>query len=787
MKLRVGRIIRFRNLQQKLGFYSFLVSLLALTVVSALSYRVARSQIRSDREQLMRIEAGQIARQLEDELKNAERDVEILGEMEIVQASLRNPGANELQPFLDDLLKHQSKYDLIFTVDRGGRLMSLNSIAASARGKPYRLVLADVPDNWLESVMASDTVTGISWTQLPYVNELHKRTPTTSPESRYQLVLASPIAAHDAGEKLGVIVAVVNWSNIQRIVDGTEERFKRLQLTTGYAFLYANDGDTITAHKYRDVINTKATITHGLWDLHARIISDPSGTFRYKWREGWKIAALGTIHSDLGSAFNWYLGVGINESDIFAPIQELFAWFVVIPLGMAMSVLVVTTLLARKISVSLTEFSQLARDAAQGRFSQLARARTDDELGGLAQAFNEMLVSFRAQIPFTQIPNPYVVGNPIRKAEMFFGRQDDLDWIGDQLDHAGNKMILLFGPRRIGKTSLLHQIYGGRSGSHIVPFFVDTQQIIPEVDRDSDFYHVLTREMLAQLPAVMPGIRVPFIAADRFTPETFRKLLKFIRDFEPAKHPVLLFDELENLEFKLARGGLSTDLLLFLSSLLDGAIPVGFVATGSDQLERLSYTGWNILRAKTIPRRIGLLTPNDTRRLIVEPVRGYVLHDDGIPEQILRITAGHPYYTQVICQTMVDYLNHKRDFAIASEQLFEIVDQVLQNPPPPLNHVWAAFSSEEKFATAALAYVIKDGEHYAGIDTVHERIPAELRGQIPDAAGFINACDHLCREDWLERGSLTQYRFRVDLLRMWIAREHSIWQVADDPRRGIVS
>src|SRR4030095_6962556 len=131
--------------------------------------------------------------------------------------------------------------------------------------------------------------------------------------------------------------------------------------------------------------------------------------------------------------FNWYLGVGINESDIFAPIQELFAWFVVIPLGMAMSVLVVTTLLARKISVSLTEFSQLARDAAQGRFSQLARARTDDELGGLAQAFNEMLVSFRAQIPFTQIPNPYVVGNPIRRVDMFFGRQEDLKWIGHQL------------------------------------------------------------------------------------------------------------------------------------------------------------------------------------------------------------------------------------------------------------------------------------------------------------------------------------------------------------------
>jgi HAMP domain-containing protein len=135
-----------------------------------------------------------------------------------------------------------------------------------------------------------------------------------------------------------------------------------------------------------------------------------------------------------------------------------------------MTVLVLTSVLARNMSVSLAEFAQLARDAAQGRFSQLARARTDDELGELAQAFNEMLVSFRAQMPFTQIPNPYVVGNPVRRADMFFGRQEDLTWIGHQLDHAGNKMILLYGPRRIGKTSLLHQIHGGRSSSQIVPF-----------------------------------------------------------------------------------------------------------------------------------------------------------------------------------------------------------------------------------------------------------------------------------------------------------------------------
>jgi hypothetical protein len=773
--------------------YSFLVSLLALTAVSLLGYRIASSQIQSDREQLMEIEVGQIVQQIEEKLNDAEREVKLWGELEVTRAGISGSQSDAGRAFLDDSLKHYSKYDLIFTADRNGLITSINGPAKSAVGQPLRSILPDIPEGWVEDVMQSGAVRGALWpsdwksfpkAQVAYVNELYKRTDSSPVESRYQFVLGAPLGAHGSDEKQGVIVAVVNWSTFQHILDGAEDRFKRLGLTTGYAFLYASDGDTITAHKYRELYGQRASIDHKLPELHERIVHRPAGTFRYRWREGWKIAALGTVHSDLGPAFNWYLGAGINDSDIFAPLQDVRAWFVAIPFAIAISVLLLTSILARRMSVSLAEFAQLARDAAHGRFSQLVRARTDDELGDLAQAFNEMLVSFRAQMPFTQIPNLYVVGNPVRRAEMFFGRQEDLQWIGHQLGHSGNKMILLFGARRIGKTSLLHQIYAGRCSPLILPFFFDTQQIIPEIDRDADFYHVLTREMLAQLPSVIPGVRAPFIAAERFSPETFRNLLKFIRESEPEKHPVLLFDELENLELKFARGSLTADLLLFLSSLLDGPIPVGFVATGSDQLESLRFPGWKILRAKTIPRRIGLLTPADTLRLILEPVRGYVLYDEGIPEQILRATAGHPYYTQVVCQTMVDYLNHKRDFAVASEQLQEILDQVLDNPPPPLNHVWDGFTDDEKLALAALAYILKEPSQYVAIEEVQGKLPTEIRTQIPEQGAFVNACDHLCREDWLEKNSSIEYRFQVDLLRRWIAREHSIWQVTDDRKRS---
>src|SRR5262249_17218755 len=117
------RVFRFRNLQQKLAVYSFLLSLLALTAVSLLSYRIARSQIQSDREQLLEIETGQIVQQLEDELTSAARDVQLWGEMDAVQAGLRSRQAQQARAFLDDLVREEPKYDLIFTVDRDGLVM----------------------------------------------------------------------------------------------------------------------------------------------------------------------------------------------------------------------------------------------------------------------------------------------------------------------------------------------------------------------------------------------------------------------------------------------------------------------------------------------------------------------------------------------------------------------------------------------------------------------------------------------------------------------------------------
>jgi hypothetical protein len=741
----------------------------------------------------MEVQARQTSENLVDKLNHMAEDLILWRDIRYVRSSLMEGRSAQANAFFSNIARQQ-KYDLILTVDLKGRICAINSPGTGLIGEPYSVLLGDISSSSLQDTRDPGYLHTIEWQQLPAVNDLYGRKADSprydlkgdSPhnEELYQFGLASTVQDEKTAEVIGFIAAVDNWSHFQSILDRVETRFIDLGLSTGYAFLTRNDADTLIGHKYREEYGNR-TRDYQLNELHERFKTNPTGTINYHWREGDKTVALAAINpSMLQEQVNWRLGVGINDTDIFAPIGKLKLWFFLISLMISVLAGVLSLLFGRAVSVSLQEFTQLARDASRGSFVKMAKTRSHDELGNLAQAFNEMLVSFRAQMPFVSIPNPYVVGTPIRTSNMFYGRQEDLNWVGERLERAGNIMILLYGARRVGKTSLLHQIYGERVNAKVLPFFFDTQQFIPEIARDADFYHILTRDMLSQIPDKLPGSKAPFIAADRFTPPTFRSLLEFLQNAEPEKQTVLLFDEMENLEYKLARGDLTSDILLFLAGLMDSNLRVSFVATGSDQLEARRLPDWNILVPKTISRKIGLLAREDALRLIEEPAQGYFIYDEGIPDRILRMTAGHPYYTQVICQTQIDFLNQNHQFAVGNEQLDKVMQTVLNNPPPPLNHVWESLSTTEKIAAAIAAHEIDSESDFIEVEQMPDSLPVELKAFSGSRVNLISALENLVHEEWMERSEEGKYRFRIDLLRLWIRREHTIWHLADELQQG---
>jgi hypothetical protein len=210
---------------------------------------------------------------------------------------------------------------------------------------------------------------------------------------------------------------------------------------------------------------------------------------------------------------------------------------------------------------------------------------------------------------------------------------------------------------------------------------------------------------------------------------------------------------------------------------------VSLVATGSNPLDHLEYPSWKVLVPKAVSRRIGLLPEQDAMRLIREPVRGYVSYNEGVPERILRLTAGHPYYTQVVCQNLVDHLNRKKDYSVSIEDLETVKKAILANPPAPLHHLWSSLSTSQKVALSGLAHALTDDQLTATCDGAIASATEEFRQEIADPKAVRNLFASLAQEDWLEQVQ-DQFRFRIDLFRLWIRQEHSIWHVADELRRS---
>lgn len=381
-------------------------------------------------------------------------------------------------------------------------------------------------------------------------------------------------------------------------------------------------------------------------------------------------------------------------------------------------------------------------------------------------------------------PNPYIVGNPVQSPEMFFGRKEEFQFIKTRLQgqHHGC-VILLYGERRSGKTSILHQIVNGRLGSRFVPVFVDMQGMV--VQGDVELLQALAGRVAGSV-AAQEGV------AGGFNPASVAGFLDFTSLVDNAigqigeRQLVVLIDEYELLEHKASQGKISGEIFDYLTSLLERhPHRLSLIFTGSRSLG--VSQAWHSLLGKCVARKVSFLGPHDAEDLICTPLRGRVLFEPDAVGDLLRLTRGQPFFTQLLCQMVVEVLNEQRSSCVDRMVLNQVMERVLENPPPQLLYQWSRFSRSERLLLAALAALLNAPASYASSDRVHRTIqslPCEYREDL-DATRSRMLLEGLRLGDILDRDQ-TRYRFTMDLMRRWIQLEHNVWNVLNEIKQELV-
>ncbi len=380
-------------------------------------------------------------------------------------------------------------------------------------------------------------------------------------------------------------------------------------------------------------------------------------------------------------------------------------------------------------------------------------------------------------------PNPFITGNPVRDPSLFFGREDDFAHVRQRLIAESEGIVMLFvGERRSGKTSIMFQILDGRLGEEFLPIFIDMQQIAG-ITGDNDLLGRIAEFTIEQIDD--QRLVVEYYDFAQGNPVlTFDRLLDDIRQIFPDKRLVFLVDEAEILQAKEMREEITSAAVMYLSNILESR-NVSFCFTGSSGLADSGSTGWRRLISKGEAREITFLSKTDTLRLIQHPVEGRVHYGEGVVDSIYDLTFGHPFYTQVICTNVVDYLNEAQKNDLSVEGLQDVVRTIIDNPPPQMVYAWDELSDTDRLSLSLLseesdeAVLVKPQELFEKIS--ENNYPLQLKSD-----ALHKSLEDLYAHKVLERDDEGGYRFRVDLFRQWIRRARSIWSLVEEqaPHKG---
>lgn len=247
--------------------------------------------------------------------------------------------------------------------------------------------------------------------------------------------------------------------------------------------------------------------------------------------------------------------------------------------------------------------------------------------------------------------SPYLAGDPIKGEQGFFGREDILRDLSQSLDSPDIRIITLFGQRRIGKSSLLFQLERRLSDERrrAVRFDLQGREHQPLGDVLAQLANAISRRVYGREISW-----ASFDSGGRYFADSF--LPGVLAHLGPRRQLVLLFDEFDVLD-RAAREQVSNlaveqALMPYLFNLYSRFEELRFVLVLGRRADELSYHARPMLRIAQ-NRSVAFLEPRDTRSLILTAEReGSLRFQAAAVERILQLTAGHPSFTQQLCDVI---------------------------------------------------------------------------------------------------------------------------------------
>ena len=265
---------------------------------------------------------------------------------------------------------------------------------------------------------------------------------------------------------------------------------------------------------------------------------------------------------------------------------------------------------------------------------------------------------------FEEIRNPYNTGNPVKKDEMFFGRNELIERLTTSLKDDTTRCVIIYGQKRSGKSSIFKHLKNKLEDKFIVLDFTAGSDITNE----QNFYRCVSNE----LSAYMEDNDFDSKTIEKFEDFDVSDYLGFEKFLRKAKREIcrpadkellLMIDEFTQIYNYIKEEHAFTENFMDKWKAMSEQNLFKSALIGQDNMPEFIRAYPNQFQV-TEPVRVSYLEREYAVELINKPIlldNGKSRFLDGAEEKIADWFNGQPYYIQTYCKKLVDYLNYKKE------------------------------------------------------------------------------------------------------------------------------
>ncbi|MGD1808565.1 AAA family ATPase [Dapis sp. BLCC M126] len=367
------------------------------------------------------------------------------------------------------------------------------------------------------------------------------------------------------------------------------------------------------------------------------------------------------------------------------------------------------------------------------------------------------------------VENSYIIGDPV-EGDLFVGREniirelEELWLMSSQL-----QSVVLYGHRRMGKTSILRNVAKslGADVADVQVVYVNLQGLGAISQGMGEVFLAISDEISDAINLSPPNtdelLKLPQRNFKLYLQQAIKKL---------AHKPLIIaLDEFETIEDLINTQQLPPNFMAVLRGFVQMDRKIAFAFAGLHTLEEMTEDYFEPFFASVIPIRVGFLNRATTRQLLANPNPDFLLtYEPEAMDRIYDLTFGQPYLVQLLGFLLVRRYNEQTfEEGKPREPIFTVADvdaileknELFQNGRYYFRGVWGQAGQD----APGQQDILKALAQYRGGCS-----RATLQQLINlDEAIMNDALDTLFRHDVIvaTEGNL---KFAVELFRRWVVK-----------------